>query len=128
MVNKLKDNKDYIEYIRKKMKDFFTEWKEDENTVYEAQPNNNFGISFKSDLYKVQFIKDRGLLELNIYYNSEPVPLGYLLYNLILEKKSFQDSKWRTSLCTELIDFYIDFLQKYCIKSKVETQIARKNI
>lgn len=116
MVNKLKDNKDYIEYIRKKMKDFFPEWKEDENTVYEGQPNNNFGVSFKSDLYKAQFIKDRGLLELNIYYNNEPIPLGYLLYNLILEKIPFQDSKWRTSLCTELIDFYIDFLQKYCIK------------
>lgn len=116
MVTKLKDNKEYIEYIRNKMKVFSAEWKEDGEPVYEGEPNNNFGISFKSELYKVQFIKDRGLLELRIYYNNEIIPLGYLLYNSILEKIPLQDSKWRTSLCIELIDFYIDFLRKYCVK------------
>ncbi|HEX3009609.1 MAG TPA: hypothetical protein VHO90_18540 [Bacteroidales bacterium] len=99
---------------------FFTDWKEDETTVYEGQANNNFGISFKNDSYEVQFIKDRGLLELKIYYKNELVPLGYLLYNSILEKNPSQDSKWRTRLCVELIDFYLYFLQKYFIKSKDE--------
>ncbi len=116
MVTKLEENKDYIEYIRKKMKDVFSEWEEEDNTVYEEQPNNNFAISFKNDLYKVRFIKDRGLLEFSLYYNNERIPLGYLLYNLIIDKIPFQDSKWRLSLCIELIDFYIYFLQKYCIK------------
>ena len=117
IVTKLSENKEYIEYIRKKMKDFFIEWKEEEGSVYEDQPNNNFGISFKSDLYKVRFTKDRELLEFKIYNNNEPIPLGYLLYNLIAEKIPFQDSKWRLSLCIELIDFYIYFLQKYCMKN-----------
>jgi hypothetical protein len=117
MVTKLSDNKDYIEYIRKRMKDFFPEWKEESGTVYEKQPNNNFIISFKSDLYKVKFLKDRGLLEFYLFYDNTPVPFGYLLYNLIIEKIPFQDSKWRLSLCVELIDFYIFFLQKYYIKN-----------
>ena len=120
MVTKFDDNKMYIDYIRKKMKYSFSEWEEDLNTAYEGQPNNNFGISFKSDLYKVQFIKDRELIEFNLYYNDEPVPFGYLLYNLILEKIPFQDLKWRTGLCIELIDFYISFLEKYCTKIKIE--------
>jgi hypothetical protein len=120
MVTKFKDNKEYIVYIRKKMKYFFSDWKECSDTVFEGQPNNNFGISFENDLYKVQFIKDRGLLELNLYYNYELIPFGYLLYNLIFEKIPFQDPKWRTSLCIELIDFYILFLQKYCTKINTE--------
>ncbi len=119
MVTKLKDNKEYIEYIRKKMSYFFAEWEEDGTTVYE-ESNNNFGISFKNNLYKIRFVKERGLLELNIYYKNDIIPFGYLLYNSILDKIPSQDSKWRTSLCVELIDFYICFLQKYFIKSKAE--------
>lgn len=118
MVTKLENNIKYIDYIRKEMKHYFSDWVEDLNTVYEGQPNNNFGISFKSDLYKVQFVKDRGLLEFKLFYNEEPIPFGYLLYNLIHEKMPNQDSKWRTELCVELIDFYISFLEKYCNKIK----------
>lgn len=70
MVTKLEENKDYIEYIRKKMKNVFSEW-EEENTVYEEQPNNNFSISFKNDLYRVQFIKDSFLD--NYYYTAETI-------------------------------------------------------
>lgn len=118
MVNKLEKNQDYIEYIRSKMKDVFSDWEEEGNAVYEAQPNNNFAISFKNDLYRVRFISDRGLLEFYLYYNHERIPLGYLLYNLIIEKIPSQDSNWRLSLCTELIDFYIYFLQKFVCRDQ----------
>lgn len=127
MVTKLKDNLSYIKYIREKVKENFPDWIEYEEAVYEGQINNNFQISYIGNIqgyidsiYKISFVNDRGILELRIYDKEELVALGYLLYNLILEKIPSQDSNWRTSLCKELIDFYIDFLQKYFIISKVE--------
>jgi len=112
MVTKLKDNLQYIVYIRKKIQENFLEWEEN-SVAYEGQPNNNFGISFKKDLNKIQFIKDRGQLELNLYYQNEFVRLDNDFYNSILEHIPEQDPKWRLSICTELIDFYIDFLKCY---------------
>jgi hypothetical protein len=127
MVTKLKDNLSYIKYIREKVKESFPDWNELGEAVYEGQINNNFQINFIGNIqgyidsvYKISFVNDRGILELRIYDKEERVALGYLLYNLILEKIPSQDTKWRTSLCIELIDFYIYFLRKYFIKSKIE--------
>lgn len=127
MVNKLKDNLSYIKYIREKMKEYFPDWKDCEEAVYEDQINNNFQINYIGNIqgyidsvYKISFINDRGALELRIYNKEKQVDFGYLIYNLISEKIPFQNSKWRTSLCVELIDFYVYFLQKYFTKSKVE--------
>jgi len=112
MVTKLKDNLTYIMYIRKKMKEKMPEW-EEKGVAYEGQINNNFQLDFKYLDNNVSFVKDRGLLELRIYYQNELVLLGYLLYNFILKKIPDQDPRWRLSLCTELIDYYIDFLKCY---------------
>lgn len=128
MVNKLKDNISYIKYIREKIKECFPDWKECGDTVYEGQINNNFQIKyignikgFVDSIYTVSFVKEREILELRVEdRNNNPVGLGYLVYNFILEKMPNQDLKWGFPLCTELIDFYIHFLQKYFIKSKVE--------
>ena len=127
MVTKLKDNREYILYILQKMNVFFEEWEEISNTNNQLEFNNNFQISFigsvkgySESIYKVSFVKDRELLELRLYYNNEIIPFGYLLYNLIIEEIPSQDSKWRTNICEELIDFYISFLQKYCTKINKE--------
>lgn len=125
MVTKLKDNTRYKKYIREKMKEYFPDWKEYENEVFERQPNDNFQITYSGNIqgfidsiYKISFANDRGLLELRIYHNEEQVDFGYLVYNSISEKIPSQDLKWRTSLCVELIDFYIHFLQKYFNKDR----------
>jgi len=111
MVTKLKNNLEYIKYIRKKMNENLPEWNED-TADYEGQPNNNFGISFVKNSYKFQLIKDRGLLEFNLYIKGKGVYIDNL-YNSILEEIPEQNAKWRLSLCVELIDFYIVFLKKY---------------
>lgn len=120
MVTKLKDNSSYIKYIQNKIKESFPDWKEYGEAVYEGQINNNFGISYigkiigySDSIYKVSFVKDRGLLELRVYKGENPIGFGYLIYNSILEYIPDQDPKWRTSLCTELIDYYIKFLNLY---------------
>jgi hypothetical protein len=125
MVTKLKDNKEYIEYIRKRMYESIPDCKQSGEPTYEGQMHNNFQYNFQGNFenyidspYKISFVNDRGLLELRIYDKGEQVNLGYLLYNLILENIPYQDSKWRTSLCVELIDFYVDFLKKYCTRIK----------
>lgn len=112
MVKTLKNNLDYIKYIRQRMNEIFPEW-EEINVEYKVQANDNFGIYFKKDLYKVQLLKDRGLLECKIYFNEEPIRLGYLLYNSILDYIPEQNPKWRLSICIELIDFYVEFLKRY---------------
>ena len=57
------------------------------DAVYENQPNNNFQISFVKDL------------------------------NSILKSIPEQDSKWKLTLCTELIDYYMTFIKKYFIRN-----------
>jgi hypothetical protein len=120
MVTKLKDNLDYVNYIRKRMKEVNPEFKEFGKTVCEGQVNNNFQIDFMGHIqgyldsnYLVSFVKDRGLLELRIYHENIPVQLGLILYNGIIEKIPYQDKKWRLAICTELIEFYTDFLKSY---------------
>lgn len=116
MVKKLKDNIGYITYIRGEMKKSFPDWHE-MDAVYENQPNNNFQISFVKDLNKIHFTKDRGLLELSLFYDNNQIQLGYLIYNSILKSIPEQDSKWRLTLCTELIDYYVTFIKKYFIRN-----------
>ncbi|MFN6944821.1 MAG: hypothetical protein ACK4ND_07715 [Cytophagaceae bacterium] len=122
MVTKLKDNLSYIKYIQKKMKERFFEWKQYEE-VAQGQINDNFRISYIGNIkgyndsqYRVSFVKDRGLLELKIYYKDEPVHFGFLLFNGIIKNIPDQDPKWRLTLCTELIDYYIDFLISFFFK------------
>ncbi len=121
MVTKLKDDFEYIKYIKVKIKREFPQWKEYDNLVFEEQINNNFEISFigyidgySDSNYIISFIKDRGLLELKIYdKKGKLLTLGYLLYNGIIEYIPEQDIKWRLTLCTELIDYYIYFLKRF---------------
>ncbi len=113
MVNKLKGNLGYLNYIRKKMKADFPDWKESGKAAYENQPNNNFQIDFEYKKNKISFVKDRGLLEIRIYKDNIQVGLGHSMYNSILDYIPDQDPKWRLSLCVELIDYYIDFLKNY---------------
>ena len=117
MVTKLKNNSEYLEYIRNGMKENFSNWKESTASCL-GEPNNNFQISFVKELYKIEFIKDKGLLESNIYFNNELIRLGYLRYNEILEKIPIQENRWRLSVCTELIDFYLDFLKSYFFRKE----------
>lgn len=124
MVTKLKDNLSYVEYIRKQMKENISQCKEHGESVYEGQTNNNFQIDFVGNIqgyidstYKVSFVKDRGLLELRIYHKDEPVYLGFLLYNGIMEKIPEQDKNWRLTICKELIDYYVAFLKSYFEKN-----------
>jgi len=123
MVTKLKDNISYIKYIREKVEENFPEWNEYGGAVYKNQINNNFQvdyigsiIGYTDSVYKVSFIKDRGLLELKLYYQNNPVFLGYLISNGIIENISDQDKKWSLSICVELIDYYIEFLKFFFIK------------
>lgn len=88
------------------------EWQE-EDVAYEGQPNNNFVISYRKGLYKIKFVKDRGLLELNIYKNEEPIKISSSLYNSILVNIPDQNPSWRLSLCVELIDYYINYLKNH---------------
>ena len=95
MVKKLKDNIGYITYIRGEMKKSFPDWHE-MDAVYENQPNNNFQISFVKDLNKIHFTKDRGLLELSLYYDNNQIQLGYLIYNsinILSEIRKYQISR-----------------------------------
>jgi hypothetical protein len=111
MVTRLENNFEYIVYIREKMKENLPEWKENSN-AYEGQPNSNFFITFQKNEYRVSFTKDRGCLEVSIYYNDELVRFRFAdnPYNFILKYIPEQDPNWQTSLCTELIDYYIDYL------------------
>lgn len=121
MVTKLKNNLSYIKYIRKGIQENFHSWEEYGVEVYENQLNNNFQIDYSASIqgyadsvYKISFVNDRGLLELRMYNKrDEQIDLGYLVYNSILAFIPDQDPKWRLTLCTELIDFYIDFLKNY---------------
>nr|WP_315152093.1 hypothetical protein [uncultured Flavobacterium sp.] len=121
MVTKLKNNLSYIKYIRKGIQENFHSWEEYGVAVYENQLNNNFQIDYSAfiqgyadSVYKISFVNDRGLLELRMYNKrDEQIDLGYLVYNSILAFIPDQDPKWRLTLCTELIDFYIDFLKNY---------------
>ena len=127
MVTRLKDNLEYIKYIRNNLKESFPEWEEYGETRFTNEVNNNFQISFIANVfgftdstYKVSFVKDRGLLELDIYdKNGSLINLGYLLYNGIIKQIPNQDGKWVLSLCTELIDFYINFLDSFYTKHKM---------
>lgn len=126
MVTKLKDNLSYIKYIQKSIKKIFPTWKECGEAVYEGQINDNFGISYfgnisgySNSIHKVSFVKDRGQLELRIEdKKSNPVALGYLLFNYVLEKIPNQDLRWGPPLSTELIDCYIDFLKLFFEKNR----------
>lgn len=126
MVTKLKSNLSYIKYIRNKVKDSFPDWKEENDTVYEDQINNNFGISYlgnidgySDSLYKVLFVKDRGLLELRIYSKEGYlIDLGYLIYNGIMSNIPSQNKKWPLELSCELIDYYMDFLKLFFKRAK----------
>lgn len=115
MVTRLKNNTEYTEYIRKGMNDNFSDWNE-LTLSYLGELNNNFQISFEKAFYKIEFIKDKGLLECNIYFNNELIRLGYLHYNTIFKKIPSQDSTCRLSICTELIDYYVDFVKNYFLR------------
>jgi len=108
MVTTLKNNIEYIQCIRNKIKDKFPMWNE-LKVIYEGQPNNNFIISFNYELYTIDFIKDRGDLELNIYYDSKLIDLHESVY-LPLSKSGI---KWPLTICIEIIDYYIDFLKDF---------------
>lgn len=97
------------------MNDNFSDWKES-TLSYLNEPNNNFQISFVKELYMIEFIKNRGLLECNIYINHELIRLGYLHYNSIFKIIPAQDKAWRLSVCTELIDYYVDFVENYFLR------------
>ena len=127
MVTKLKDNISYIKYIQKSIKESFPDWKEYGEIVYEGQIHDNFGISYignikgyPDSIYKISFVKDRGLLELKIYdKNVNTADLGFLIYNGVSKYVPGQDKKWRLTLCTELIDYYIIFLKSYFEKNEI---------
>jgi hypothetical protein len=110
MVTKLKNNSEYIIYIRNNMKKELPNWME-VGACYEKQINDNFQIDFENFDNKLSFVKDRGLLEIRIYKGDDTIGFGYLIYNSILFFIPEQDRKWRTTICTELIDYYINFLK-----------------
>jgi hypothetical protein len=116
MVTKLKDNLEYIKYIRKKIKGKFIGLEECGETAFEDQIHNNFSISFKKEIYRIQFVKDRGLLELRIFRDNSLVDKGRDFYDSILENVPDQDKKWRLSICIELIDYYVVFLTQFLKK------------
>jgi len=125
MVTRLKDNLSYIEYIRKKVKDKFPEWKEF-SVAFEGQPNNNFQINYTGKIegyyesvFKLSFTKDRGLLELRLSYQNNPVFFGHLISNGIIENIPSQNKKWPLGLCVELIDYYIEFLELFFRKKEI---------
>ena len=69
MVTRLKDNLEYIKYIRNNLKESFPEWEEYGEARFTNEVNNNFQISFIANAfgfpdstYKVSFVKDSGLL------------------------------------------------------------------
>lgn len=94
------------------MKKVLPEWKED-GVVYEGQINNNFQIDFKLFDCKISFIKDRGILQVGYYKLNNYVSIGNIIYDSILKMIPDQNPNWRLSICTELIDYYINFLKQY---------------
>jgi hypothetical protein len=118
-------------YIREKMEEHLPEWKENE-FAYDGEINNNFYINFQYLKNKISFIKDRGLLELNFYYQNEQVHFDCDMYDSILKYIPEQNSKWILSICTELIDYYINFLKNEyqhrfsCIKSSPKFKKKRR--
>ncbi len=94
------------------MNENLPEWREDD-AGYEGLPNNSFQIDFKLLDNKAQFIYDRGDLFMNIYNLDGLINKGEGFYNSIIEHIPSQDPKWRLTLCTELIDYYIDFLKNW---------------
>ena len=112
MVTKLKDRRSYIKYIRKMIKEVFPAWEETES-AYEELPNNRFYINFKYLNNKIIFVSERADLFLDIYDFDNLINKGDNFYDLILENIPGQDSRWRLSLCTELIDYYIEYLKVY---------------
>ncbi len=121
MVVKLKNNLEYVTYIRESVNKQFCSW--DELSVkYEGEINNNFQITFTFLDDRISFVKDRECLELVIYNDDNLVPLGYLLYNLVRIYIPSQDEKWRLSICVELIDCYIYFLKLYYTEMKLPFQ------
>lgn len=108
------------------MNERFPNWKEYGEAVYEDQINNNFQIDYigniqgySDSVYKVSYVKDRGLLELKMYHKDEPLHLGFLVYNGINKSIPDQDPKWSLTICTELIDYYIEFLKSYFEKNEI---------
>lgn len=124
MVKKLKNNHSYIKYIENKIKEKFPEWKQSREAVYNDKINNNFQIDYIGNIrgytdsvYEISFVKDRDMLELRIYYQSTPVHLGHLISNGIIKNIPDQDKKWLLSICVELIDYYIEFLELFFEKN-----------
>jgi hypothetical protein len=111
MVTKLKSNEEYILYVRKKITENLPKWKE-LTAKFEGQPNNNFVISFRKETDKVEFIKDRGLLEMKIYLDDKMIDTNEL-YGLIGENVVGQSPNWPLSICKELIDFYVSYLRNH---------------
>ena len=111
MVTKLENNKEYIDYIRNRMEEELPYW-EEKGLRYKNQINNNFQIDFMWKNKELSFIKDRGLLHVNEYGANNRSCIGNLIYDSILEYIPFQNPRWRLSICTELIDYYIDFIKR----------------
>jgi hypothetical protein len=98
---RLKNNEEYIGYIRMKMHSTIRDMVEID-TVYEGEPNNNFQIDFYHLDDRISIIKDRGYLGLEIKRNSKNIEINFLderINNMYLSVES--------------IDYYIDFLKRF---------------
>ncbi|MBP5318938.1 MAG: hypothetical protein J6Y77_06020 [Paludibacteraceae bacterium] len=107
----MKDSKEYVEYIKKSVKTTFPKWKELFSGNEDA--NGRFGVIYVYNKIEIEFVQDRGGLELVLSKNNkEPINFSWEdIKQGILKEIPDQDHKWFCSTCTELIDFYINFLK-----------------
>lgn len=97
---KLKNNIEYIEYIKNKMLSIF-------NNItildyYTEQTDGRFGIYFLYDTNKILISSSRGYLGLDIYSKENLIEVNRLDENIN-----------NLFLSVDSIDYYIDFLRLY---------------
>jgi hypothetical protein len=114
MVTRLKNNFEYIKYIRRKIKDAFPLWKEF-LCEYEELPNCAFEIAYKYNSIDIEFIKHKSDFELRIYKNNT-YPSNFSwendIHKRIVDSIPDMDREWYCTPCVELVDFYINFLKE----------------
>ena len=113
-VNGKERNELYVDYIKEQVNTNFPLW-EEEYCVYNDKCNCNFGVGYKCNDVEIAFVKDRGCLELRITKDDvSPTNFSWEndIHQGIINYIPNINSEWYCTICKEVIDFYINFLQE----------------
>lgn len=113
-VNGKERNEPYVDYIKEQVNTNFPLWKE-EYCVYNSKCNCNFGVGYKYNDIEIDFVQDRGSIEIQVTKNrNEPKNFSWEndIRQGIINAIPDVDPEWCCRRCKEVIDFYINFLKE----------------